>query len=87
MSSGRDEMMEKWNTQEGVDRLTTISHSVDEFYSMLADTYGISLMQLNAIILARLVKINKELGTDATLNSLMGSIVSGELTPQSEYLQ
>ena len=86
MSSGRDTMMEKWD-EEFEKRLVDISHRVDTFYTEQATTQQIGLNQLNAIMLARLMRLNMEVGNEDGFKKLMGSIVTGELTPESKFLQ
>ena len=84
MSSGRDVMMENWEVEQ---KLVDISRDVDNFYTEKALEYGVDLNKLNAIILARLMRLNMEVGNEEGFKKLMGSIVSGELTPESKFLQ
>ena len=84
MSSGRDTMMENWDIEQ---KLVDISRDVDNFYTEKALEYGVDLNKLNAIILARLMRLNMEVGNEEGFKKLMGSIVSGELTPESKFLQ
>ena len=84
MSSGRDVMMENWEVEQ---KLVDISRDVDNFYTEKALEYGVDLNKLNAIILARLMRLNMEVGNETGFKKLMSSIVSGELTPESKFLQ
>ena len=84
MSSGRDTMMENWEIEQ---KLVDISRDVDNFYTEKALEYGVDLNKLNAIILARLMRLNMEVGNETGFKKLMSSIVSGELTPDSKFLQ
>ena len=84
MASGRDVMMENWEVEQ---KLIDISRDVDNFYTEKALEYGVDLNKLNAIILARLMRLNMEVGNEEGFKRLMGSIVSGELTPESKFLQ
>ena len=84
MSSGRDTMMENWEIEQ---KLVDISRDVDNFYTEKALEYGVDLNKLNAIILARLMRLNMEVGNETGFKKLMSSIVSGELTPESKFLQ
>ena len=84
MSSGRDTMMENWDIEQ---KLVDISRDVDNFYTEKALEYGVDLNKLNAIILARLMRLNMEVGNETGFKKLMSSIVSGELTPESKFLQ
>lgn len=88
MTSGRDEMMERWSEESKFEQqLVEISHSVDEFYTNHALKYAMDLNKLNAIMLARLMRLNMEVGNEEGFKKLMGSIVTGELTPESKFLQ
>ncbi len=87
MSSGRDEVMEKWNNGQAEQDLVRISQNVDNFYTSQATTFEIGISSLNAIMLARLMRLNIELGNEENFKKLMESIVSGELKPESKYLQ
>ena len=84
MSSGRDVMMENWEVEQ---KLVDISRDVDNFYTEKALQYSVDLNKLNAIMLARLMRLNMEVGNENGFKKLMGSIVSGELTPESKFLQ
>ena len=84
MSSGRDVMMENWEVEQ---KLVDISRDVDNFYTEKALQYSVDLNKLNAIMLARLMRLNMEVGNEEGFKKLMGSIVSGELTPESKFLQ
>ena len=84
MSSGRDVMMENWEVEQ---KLIDISRDVDNFYTEKALQYSVDLNKLNAIMLARLMRLNMEVGNEEGFKRLMGSIVSGELTPESKFLQ
>ena len=84
MSSGRDVMMENWEVEQ---KLVDISRDVDNFYTEKALQYSVDLNKLNAIMLARLMRLNMEVGNEEGFKRLMGSIVSGELTPESKFLQ
>ena len=57
------------------------------FRSEKALQYSVDLNKLNAIMLARLMRLNMEVGNEEGFKRLMGSIVSGELTPESKFLQ
>ena len=88
MSSGRDVMMEKWEKEVDFEKqLVEISYGVDTFYTEQAMKYAIDLNKLNAIMLARLMRLNMEVGNEDGFKKLMGSIVTGELTPESKFLQ
>ena len=88
MSSGRDVMMENWEKEIDFEKqLVEISHGVDTFYTEQAMKYAIDLNKLNAIMLARLMRLNMEVGNEDGFKKLMGSIVHGELTPESKFLQ
>lgn len=69
------------------EQLVEMSYKVDEFYTDLATTYDIPLQSLNAIMLARLMRLNMEVGATENFKKLMDSIVTGELTPESKYVQ
>ena len=77
-------MMENWEIEQ---KLVDISRDVDNFYTEKALEYGVDLNKLNAIILARLMRLNMEVGNETGFKKLMSSIVSGELTPESKFLQ
>ena len=88
MSSGRDVMMENWEKEVDFEKqLVEISYGVDTFYTEQAMKYAIDLNKLNAIMLARLMRLNMEVGNEDGFKKLMGSIVTGELTPESKFLQ
>lgn len=69
------------------EQLVEVSYKVDEFYTELATTYDIPLQNLNAVMLARLMRLNMEVGSAESFKKLMDSIVTGELTPESKMLQ
>ena len=68
MSSGRDEMMNRWSDEakqeELEQKLMEISMNVDDFLAVQANQNELSIGALNGIVLARLMRLNMEVGNE-----------------------
>ena len=68
MSSGRDEMMSRWSDEakqeELEQKLMKISMNVDDFLAVQANQNELSIGALNGIVLARLMRLNMEVGNE-----------------------
>ena len=68
MSSGRDEMMSRWSDEakqeELEQKLMEISMNVDDFLAVKANQNELSIGALNGIVLARLMRLNMEVGNE-----------------------
>jgi len=68
MSSGRDEMMSRWSDEakqeELEQKLMEISMNVDDFLAVQANQNELSIGALNGIVLARLMRLNMEVGNE-----------------------
>ena len=56
------------------DNLIEVSQQIDTHFTLLMDQYGISPLSLAAIVLARILVINKELGSMDEFLSLLNSV-------------
>jgi hypothetical protein len=64
MSSGRDDMMEKWSDEFQEQRLQDLAGDVDGFLTELVHTYKLPVLSALSIVLARLVVASKQFGAE-----------------------
>ena len=77
MSSGRDEMMERWSEESKEKTLVEASQVVDNFLVSMCKIHDLNILSLSAIILARMVRMNMETMSEKNLYKLMDEIRAG----------
>ena len=78
MSSGRDEMMEKWNEESRMKQIESVAHELDEYFMTLTNKYELSVSALNGILMARLLRLNVEVGNEENLYKLLQVVMKKE---------
>jgi len=79
MTSGRDEMMSKWESQEAQEKLMSIASNIDNFLVKQSLDYELSMDAINGIFMARLLRMNMEVGNKEGLFKLLKAILEEEL--------
>ena len=79
MSSGRDEMMEKWNEESRMKQIESVVHELDEYFMTLTNKYELSVSALNGILMARLLRLNVEVGNEENLYKLLQVVMQKEI--------
>lgn len=75
MSSGRDEMMSNWSDEQRVKELEQVSYSLDDFLATQAHNFQLSASALNGIVLARLMRLNMEVGNEADFYKMLQYVI------------
>ena len=78
MSSGRDVMMEKWNEEARMKEIEKVSYELDDYFVALANKYELSVSALNGVLLARLLRLNIEVGNEENLYKIMEVVLKKE---------
>lgn len=78
MSSGRDEMMSKWDDEARMKEIEKASFELDDYFVALANKYELSVSALNGILLARLLRLNVEVGNEENLYKIMEVVLKKE---------
>jgi GTPase SAR1 family protein len=71
MSSGRDEMMENWSEEARMKQIESVSAELDDYFVVLANKYELSVSALNGVLMARLLRLNVEVGNEDNLYKLL----------------
>ena len=71
MSSGRDEMMENWSEEARMKQIEGVSAELDDYFVVLANKYELSVSALNGVLMARLLRLNVEVGNEDNLYKLL----------------
>lgn len=79
MSSGRDEMMEKWNEESWMKKMVSVAHELDEYFMTITNKYELSVSALNGILMARLLRLNVEVGNEENLYKLLQVVMQKEI--------
>ena len=74
MTSGRDAMMEKWNDEN----ILKLSQAIDDFFVAQSIKYEMGANAINGVFMARLLRMNEEVGNMENLYKLLESIISRE---------
>lgn len=75
MSSGRDEMMSKWSDEQRIKELEQVSHNLDDFLSSQSISYQLGVSALNGIVLARLMRLNMEVGNETEFYKMLQYVI------------
>lgn len=84
MSSGRDEMMSKWSDEQKMKDLETISFNLDDFLAAQANLYELSIGALNGLVLARLMRLNMEIGNEEDFYKMLTYILNDKESIKGE---
>lgn len=84
MSSGRDEMMSNWDEEQRMKDLERVSFNMDDFFAAQANLFNLSIGALNGIILARLMRLNMEIGNEEDFIKTLRYIVEENETIKGE---
>jgi hypothetical protein len=71
MSSGRDEMMSKWDDEARMKQIEQVSHEIDNYFMSLANQFDLSVSALNGILMARLLRLNVEMRNEDNLYKIL----------------
>lgn len=74
MTSGRDTMMDRWNDE----KIEQLSHSIDDFFVAQSIKHEMGANAINGVFMARLLRMNEEVGNMENLYKLLESIISRE---------
>jgi len=75
MSSGRDEMMSKWDEEARFEKIQNVAAELDQYLFDVADKYGLSASQINGIFMARILRMNIELKNETNFYKLLEVIL------------
>ena len=78
MSSGRDEMMSRWDDEARMKQVELAATDIDDYFIILANKYELSASALNGILLARLLRLNMELKNEDNLYKLLEVVMKKE---------
>lgn len=78
MSSGRDEMMSRWDDEARMKQVELAATDIDDYFMILANKYELSASALNGILLARLLRLNMELKNEDNLYKLLEVVMKKE---------
>jgi uncharacterized membrane protein affecting hemolysin expression len=78
MSSGRDEMMSRWDEEKRMKDIENVSAELDDYFVILANKYELSVSALNGILLARLLRLNVETKNEENLYKLLEVVMRKE---------
>ena len=78
MSSGRDEMMNRWDDEARMKQVELAATDIDDYFIILANKYELSASALNGILLARLLRLNMELKNEDNLYKLLEVVMKKE---------
>jgi hypothetical protein len=75
MSSGRDEMMSKWEDEARFEKIQNVAVELDEYLFNVAEKYELSASQINGIFMARILRMNIELKNEDNFYKLLEVIL------------
>lgn len=75
MSSGRDEMMSKWEDEARFEKIQNVAAELDEYLFRVAEKYELSASQINGIFMARILRMNIELKNENNFYKLLEVIL------------
>lgn len=75
MTSGRDEMMSKWEDDVRFERIQNLAAELDEYLFRVAEKYELSASQINGIFMARILRMNIELKNEDNFYKLLEVIL------------
>jgi hypothetical protein len=75
MSSGRDEMMSKWEDEARFEKIQNVAVELDEYLFNVAEKYELSASQINGIFMARILRMNIELKNENNFYKLLEVIL------------
>lgn len=75
MSSGRDEMMSKWEDEARFEKIQILAAELDEYLFRVAEKYELSASQINGIFMARILRMNIEVKNEDNFYKLLEVIL------------
>ena len=75
MSSGRDEMMSKWDEEARFGKIQNVAAELDQYLFDVAEKYELSASQINGIFMARILRMNIEVKNEDNFYKLLEVIL------------
>jgi hypothetical protein len=69
------------------DNVQALAGDIDMMISQLMDQYGLEPLQMSAVILARIMRMNMELGEADTFNQLMSNAINDAVLSPTDTIQ